>query len=942
MQPRLSALHRNTPKMMVVEPRGLAVRAVDYYRGAVDEPIETRINHTTYDPLGRAIARRDPRLFQDVSAPANLSTIHSLGGIVLRTVSVDAGLRLSLFGSSGQLVCSWDGRGARHRMQYDNQLRLTALFEQAAEGDAICAEHLGYAANDQVFVEQNQCGRLIRHHDPAGIVHFKEYALTGVVLEQTRHFLAALTPPDWSEPVADCELLLEPGEGATTRSRFNPTGDLIEQIDARINRQYFSQTIAGQLREVRLQLSGDSTLKTLASAIQYNAEGKVEQETAGNRVITRLYYQPEDGRLVRLLSCPDQKDPLLDLNYTYDPVGNVLGIRDAVQPIHYFANQRVDSTNQFVYDSLYRLIEASGSERGSHNKGPVIVEDPLARANYRQTYRYDLGENLLELTHEGPQDHGHRLIAARHSNRCLPVLNGLEPSEEDFRDGFDASGNALQLQPGQTLSWNARNQLQQVQPVVRSGGLNDRERYIYGADGMRVRKVSETHTGARTVVAEVRYLGTLELRIHSGTGETLHVINIQAGYGTTQVLHWETETPKGMANDACRYSVPDHLGSCSLELDSQARVISRETYHPFGATASCDSGDSSEESRRTQRYSGKERDATGLYYYGLRYYMPWQQRWLNPDPAGYVDGNNLLAFVSGNPLSYKDEQGTTGIDVNALTSEQRQAIGIDGPKLDPVVEVYKTGFGLTSAPTIFFQGVDDQTYTSLEQVRAGSLITKTLLRKGSPNQVLDLMRSIDDPADMVYMLSEVVRKDINPLGSSLRFGIGNCGEHADVLFNLLASTETHQPVVKVSAGNGVDHAFVVIGDYREPQGRNGKIIVADAWPTFPLPHLADVGMFEVGNIKATAPAAADPRYQLDDALLVENGEVVFPDVPPDGRVEQIRRLGGTYLQLFSVQDSQRGLEYYSFGRSGGFNKLPERYVVERMNDLSNYMKGGMV
>ncbi|EGH49324.1 insecticidal toxin protein, partial [Pseudomonas syringae pv. pisi str. 1704B] len=37
---------------------------------------------------------------------------------------------------------------------------------------------------------------------------------------------------------------------------------------------------------------------------------------------------------------------------------------------------------------------------------------------------------------------------------------------------------------------------------------------------------------------------------------------------------------------------------------------------------------------KTVRYSGKERDTSGLYYYGLRYYAPWLQRWINPDPAG--------------------------------------------------------------------------------------------------------------------------------------------------------------------------------------------------------------------------------------------------------------------------------------------------------------------
>ena len=61
------------------------------------------------------------------------------------------------------------------------------------------------------------------------------------------------------------------------------------------------------------------------------------------------------------------------------------------------------------------------------------------------------------------------------------------------------------------------------------------------------------------------------------------------------------------------------------------------------------------------RYSFKERDnATGLYYYGMRYYAPWLGRWLSPDPAGTIDGPNLYAFVRGNPITLMDIGGMGG------------------------------------------------------------------------------------------------------------------------------------------------------------------------------------------------------------------------------------------------------------------------------------------
>ena len=147
------------------------------------------------------------------------------------------------------------------------------------------------------------------------------------------------------------------------------------------------------------------------------------------------------------------------------------------------------------------------------------------------------------------------------------------------------------------------------------------------------------------------------IRTNSGTGEVLQVITAQAGLNSVRVLHWETDPPSGVTNDQYRYNHVDHLNSCTLELADDARIISRETYYPFGATAWSAGPNDTDGDYKTVRYSGKERDATGLYYYGFRYYIPWLQRWLNPDPAGAVDGLNLYRMVRNNPVTLIDVDG---------------------------------------------------------------------------------------------------------------------------------------------------------------------------------------------------------------------------------------------------------------------------------------------
>jgi RHS repeat-associated protein len=736
-------LHRHTPMLTVADPRGLAVRSVGYRHGAITDPVEVRINRTTYDGAGRSIAQWDPRLLTDAAAPANLCTLYSLSGKALSTISVDAGWHVSLLGEADQPMHGWDGRGSQRRTTYDDQLRPLAVFEQALDDPPQCTERFGYGGAELESAKRNHCGQLIRHDDLAGTLLFTEFGLTGAALEQTRHFLRDSDFPDWPELLVDRDKLHELSVGATTRSRFNPQGEALVQTDAKGNRQLFSQTVAGQLREVRLQLQTDASPKTLVSAIQYNAFGQIERETAGNGVLTTLEYAAEDGRLIKL-QAKRGNDDLQNLSYEYDPAGNVLSIEDAALPIRYFANQRIEPINRYVYDSLYQLIEATGWEAGGASKGPAFssFDDPTRRANYRQRYHYDAGGNLLELIHDGSQSHGHRLVAAKHSNRCLPVLDGVEPGEEDFRRGFDGNGNLLNLQPGQNLSWDLRNQLHEVRPVER-----DSERYVYSADGMRVRKVRLMQTNARTLTSEVRYLPNLELRTDSGTGETLQVISVQAGRSSVRVLHWESERPRDNANDQYRYSLNDRLGSCTLELDETGEVISQERYHPFGTTAWFAGRGEVEASYKVVRYSGKERDATGLYYYGFRYYVAWWQRWLNPDPAGEQDGLNRYCMVRNNPVSLKDSDGRQSDFEKQFKSEQG----------DLIFGIYK---------------IVERRYVSLYArfMRRGEVLGMYFTREDTERLVRGLAKMRSDYASFEY-LAHLTTKD----------GEGDLGRLADTL-----------------------------------------------------------------------------------------------------------------------------------------------------------------
>jgi RHS repeat-associated protein len=90
-------------------------------------------------------------------------------------------------------------------------------------------------------------------------------------------------------------------------------------------------------------------------------------------------------------------------------------------------------------------------------------------------------------------------------------------------------------------------------------------------------------------------------------------------------------------------------------LNQQQVLVAKYTYDPFGNLLS-KAGSLAD--ANVYRFSSKQyHSATGLYYYGLRWYDPNLQRWMNRDPIGEDGGLNLYRFVYNNPNSWFDADG---------------------------------------------------------------------------------------------------------------------------------------------------------------------------------------------------------------------------------------------------------------------------------------------
>lgn len=657
-------VHAHTPHLSVIDSRSLPVRQVAYWRRDADSLIpQALVTVSEYDTAGRAVAQRDPRFLAPTVRP-NLSNVFSLSGSALFSHSCDSGWRLGLQDATGQPHERWDGRGNHWQHEYDPLRRPIATHEQTPGSNRRTVERLMYADNTAQFAERNQCGQVIRHDDRAGCLWLDQQALSGGLIRQTRRFLYEHfdVQADWPANEPDRDALLKPGPGYVSQNRFGPLGEVLVQTDAAGHRQQFSVDRAGQLQRIDLTINSQSP-QPLLKAAHYNAEGQLLMQITGNDVTSGATYEASTGRLKRLTATTSEGACLQDLRHEYDPVGNLLRLLDHTQPVTFFANQHVAAENTYTYDSLSQLTCATGRETANAGQSPGLPEliipspiDPARLLNYTEHYEYDAGGNRTGLQHVSDKNpFRQQMRVDPHSNRALPWIEGDD--EPDFEREFDANGNLQRLAPGaQPMAWDALNQLHSVTTVSRSTADDDGEGYRYDAAGERVVKFSSQQAHRVNHQRVVHYLPRLEVRT-TDDDEELHVICIPLARGSVRCLHWVKGKPADIENDQTRYSVDDQLGFCSLELDKRAAVISQEGYYPSGGTAWWAARSKVDADYKTVRYSGKERDACGLYYYGFRYYAPWLGRWVSPDPAGAINGLNLYAFCGNNPVARVDPDG---------------------------------------------------------------------------------------------------------------------------------------------------------------------------------------------------------------------------------------------------------------------------------------------
>ena len=645
------------------------------------------------DPLDRVVMRYDYDM---------LSTrIHQ--------ASMDAGARWMLNDAIGKPVRAWNSRGFAFRTEYDHLRRPLKsfvrgetlpheiLFERTIYGESPETE-LSEAQGKQA----NLRGKVFRHFDGAGVVVTDLNDFKGNPLRSARRFARDYKQaPNWSQ----AQSLESRTFWSTTRYDALNRAIAVTTPDKSVLRPKFNDANLLEAIDVNLrgaEQNGRPVWTPFITYINYDAKGQRTICRYENSLETTYEYDEKTFRLIHLkttrstvesgLSAKILKHPtkIQDLHYTYDPVGNITCIEDEALKTVFHANQQIDSTCEYAYDAVYRLVEAKGREhigqsafnfRPEHGddrdypfEGAAQLSDLQALQRYTECYSYDPAGNFLSMLHRAAHRNWTRtytyceaslLEPQKKSGRLSETALDTRPGAPVERYSYDAHGNMTRMPHLSSMDWNYKDELSATSRQVVKAGEAPTTYYVYDASGQRARKVTENGCGKR--ISERFYVGGFEVFREFGGSEialeyeTLHIRDDKQRIALIETKTIEDGDPNHAPTPEQRYQLANHQSSASVEVDEAGGLITYEEYSPYGDTTYQAATSAGELRRKRYRYTSKERDReNGFTYHGARYYAPWLGRWTACDPKGTPLTTNLYEYCKDDPVGMLDPNGEDG------------------------------------------------------------------------------------------------------------------------------------------------------------------------------------------------------------------------------------------------------------------------------------------
>ncbi len=348
----------------------------------------------------------------------------------------------------------------------------------------------------------------------------------------------------------------------------------------------------------------------LMDGVQYDVESLITQFDYGNDLQATFSYDSRDR--FSTIDIKNGENSYLDLEYAYDSNNNITQLVNGWRDT---TSTWHSETESYSYDGIDRLTSASCM-------------------SWSHTYSYDKVGNRT---------------AKDGVTYTINTVNEVTALSDGTSFTYDSNGNRTQKTKGTdtwTYAYDYVNRLTEVEKNSETLG-----EYTYDGDGRRIQAIKNS------VTSTYIYFGFNVLYEENTTGTACYV------YGPTGTLAKRT-TINQESNTF--YYHTDHLGSTRLVTDSSKNIVTAATYHPFGEL-------STEEGSEDYLFCGKEKDSTGLYYYGARYYDPDLGRFMSKDPlpGHFLNPQTLnrYTYCINNPMKYLDPAGLRLLSVEEEIGE---------------------------------------------------------------------------------------------------------------------------------------------------------------------------------------------------------------------------------------------------------------------------------
>ncbi|WP_326819566.1 RHS repeat-associated core domain-containing protein [Streptosporangium sp. NBC_01756] len=556
----------------------------------------------TYDHAGRLASVTDP-------AGNVWRHTYDLRGREIKTEDPDKGVTTFTYNDADEVLTSTDARGKTLAYVYDALGRKLETREGSKDGpllaewkyDALARGHLNasirYLGGQAYKAEINAIDADYRALRQTVTVPAREGKLAGSYVLNSRYTL-----DDQVQSVS-----------------FPAVGGLAEESVV------YSYDELGQPTKV-------TGLSSYVTAARYSKLGETlqyELSTGGKKSWLTYTHDESSQRLTRTrLDRETAPATDLDLNYTYDAIGNITKITD-------MAGGQSRDTQCFAYDNLRRLTSAWTATDDCASGSPQ--SDKIGGvAPYATSYVYDVTGNRIKETQHAFSGRPESVRTSTYPKAGEKRPHALQSVGADTFT-YDEAGNTTSRKVGtadQTLVWDIEGNLESVTEAGKTTS------FVYDADGGRLLRKTPTDS--------TLYIDDMELRL-----DTAKDVVECTRYYTVNGEPVAVRTP----DNKVYFLASDHQGTAQAAVNAGTGELAVRRTTPFGE----DRGSPPPWWPGQRGFVGGVKDQTiGLVQLGAREYDPRNGRFLSVDPVIDEDDPqqlNAYAYANNSPVTMSDPDG---------------------------------------------------------------------------------------------------------------------------------------------------------------------------------------------------------------------------------------------------------------------------------------------